>query len=145
MWIFYSLCASLCWGISYASCGPLLKKGLNPLIFLLGYSLCGFLGAAVMLLGSEKHQEGLRLQDMSRSDMGWFMFSVVGSAIGAYLTYAAMGAKNPSLVALIEISYPIFVVMFSWIFFRQMELNLMTFCGGLLILIGVSVIIVGGR
>ena len=77
--------------------------------------------------------------------MGWFIFSVTGSAIGAYLTYAAMGAKNPSLVALIEISYPIFVVMFSWIFFRQMELNVMTFCGGLLILAGVSIIIVGGR
>ncbi len=145
MWIFYSLFASLCWGVSYASCGPLLKKGLNPLIFLLGYSLCGFLGASIALLCSDKQHAGLRLEDISRSEMGWFIFSVTGSAIGAYLTYAAMGAKNPSLVALIEISYPIFVVMFSWIFFRQMELNVMTFCGGLLILAGVSIIIVGGR
>jgi drug/metabolite transporter (DMT)-like permease len=77
--------------------------------------------------------------------MGWFLFSVAGSAIGAYLTYAAMGAKNPTLVALIEISYPIFVVFFAWLFFREMQLNPMTLCGGLLVVSGVAVIIVGGR
>ena len=145
MWIFYSLFAALCWGVSYASCGPLLKRGLNPLIFLMGYSLCGFLGATIALCFSRKATGGLTLQDLSRSDMGWFLFSVAGSAIGAYLTYAAMGAKNPTLVALIEISYPIFVVFFAWLFFREMQLNPMTLCGGLLVVSGVAVIIVGGR
>lgn len=145
MWIFYALFAALCWGMSYASCGPLLKKGLNPLIFLLGYSLCGFLGAAITLFFSGKQQGGLQLQDMSRSELGWFLFSVGGSAIGAYLTYAAMGAKNPTLVALIEISYPIFVVFFAWLFFREMQLTPVTLCGGLLVLSGVAVIVVGGK
>ena len=54
MWIVYAAFASLSWGVSYAACGPLLKKGLNPLIFLLGYSLCGLIGSLIALLTSTK-------------------------------------------------------------------------------------------
>jgi drug/metabolite transporter (DMT)-like permease len=75
----------------------------------------------------------------------WFLFSTAGSALGAYLTYAAMGAKNPTLVSLIEISYPLFVVLFAWIFFREMQLNPRTLFGGLLVLFGVAVIVLGER
>ena len=145
MWIFYALIASLCWGISYAACGPLLKKGLNPLIFLLGYSLCGLIGALISLLSSKRQSGELIFQSLSRTDVMWFLFSVAVSALGAYLTYAAMGAKNPTLVSLIEISYPLFVVLFTWIFFREMQLNPITFFGGLLVLAGVVVIIIGER
>jgi len=145
MWIFYALFASLCWGVSYASCGPLLQRGVNPLIFLMGYSFFGFLGAVIALFCSGHYQQGAGLAGLNRSDIGWFIFSVAGSALGAYLTYAAMGAKNPTLVALIEISYPIFVVFFAWLFFREMQLNAVTLCGGVLVLAGVAVIIVGGK
>ncbi len=145
MWIFYAIFASLCWGVSYAACGPLLKKGLNPLIFLLGYSLFGFLGALIALVCSGKRNSGVSFCNLSNFELGWFFFSVAGSALGAYLTYAAMGAKNPTLVALIEISYPIFVVLFAWLFFREMQLNPMTFGGGLLVLAGIAVIIIGGK
>jgi drug/metabolite transporter (DMT)-like permease len=145
MWIFYALFASLCWGISYASCGPLLQRGVNPVIFLMGYSFFGFIGSVILLLVSGKYHQAGGLAGLSRSDLGWFIFSVAGSALGAYLTYAAMGAKNPTLVALIEISYPIFVVLFAWLFFREMQLNAVTLCGGILVLAGVAVIIVGGK
>ena len=145
MWIFYAGIASLCWGVSYAACGPLLKKGLNPLIFLLGYSLCGLIGSLIALLSSTKHSGALSLHDLSRSEVLWLLFSVAVSALGAYLTYAAMGAKNPTLVSLIEISYPLFVVLFTWIFFREMQLNPVTCVGGLLVLAGVAVIIMGER
>ncbi len=145
MWIFYALFASLCWGVSYAACGPLLQRGLNPVIFLLGYSFFGFIGSLITLLLSGKYQQAGGLAELSRSDLAWFIFSVAGSAFGAYLTYAAMGAKNPTLVALIEITYPIFVVFFAWLFFREMQLNAVTLCGGILVLFGIAVIIVGGK
>lgn len=97
------------------------------------------------LFCSGQYHQGAGLTGLSRSEIGWFIFSVAGSALGAYLTYAAMGAKNPTLVALIEISYPIFVVLFAWLFFREMQLNAVTLCGGVLVLAGVAVIIVGGK
>jgi drug/metabolite transporter (DMT)-like permease len=145
MWLIYAIAASICWGMSYAACGPILKKGLSPLIFFFGYAFLGLIGAIVALVTSGKFSEAIRLEGIDRGDLGWFLFSITGSALGAYLTYAAMAAKNPTLASLIEISYPIFVVFFVWIFFREMQLNTLTLCGGLLIIIGVSVIVLGER
>jgi len=145
MWIIYAIAASICWGMSYAACGPILKKGLSPLVFFFGYALFGLVGALVALITSGKFIEAIRLEGVDRSDLGWFILSIGGSALGAYLTYAAMAAKNPTLAALIEISYPIFVVIFAWIFFREMQLNTLTLFGGLLAIAGIAVIILGER
>lgn len=145
MWLFYAILASVCWGMSYAASGPILKKGFSPLVFFSGYCLFGLLGAFVALLSSGKLLQALRLEGMDRGDLGWFLLSVSGSAIGAYLTYAAMSARNPTLASLIEISYPLFVVVFAWVFFREMQLNTLTLSGGLLVIAGVSVIILGER
>jgi drug/metabolite transporter (DMT)-like permease len=143
MWLIYAVAASVCWGMSYAACGPILKKGLSPLILFFGYTLLGLIGALVMLVLSGKFTSALRLEGLDRSDLGWFLFSIGGSALGAFLTYAAMSAKNPTLASLIEISYPIFVVAFAWLFFREMQLNAMTLLGGALVIAGVAVIILG--
>ena len=145
MWIIYAAAAAVCWGMSYAASGPLLKKGLNPLVFLLGYALFGLLGAMAALISTGSLSHSLKSPALDRGDICWFLFSVAGSALGAYLTYAAMGAKNPTLVSLIEITYPLFVVLFAWVFFREMQLNPLTLSGGLLVLAGVAVIILGER
>jgi drug/metabolite transporter (DMT)-like permease len=145
MWILYALAASLCWGMSYAASGPLLRKGLSPLVFFLGYSLFGFLGALLVMLFTGRIFTFLKSNTLTSADLSWFLFSIAGSALGAYLTYAAMGAKNPTLASLIEISYPLFVVLFAWLFFHQMEMRPITIAGGLLVLAGVAVIILGER
>lgn len=131
--------------MSYAASGPILKKGCSPLVLFFGYTFLGFVGAVAALLTSGKFSAALRLEGLDRSDIFWFLFSVGGSALGAFLTYAAMSAKNPTLASLIEISYPIFVMIFTWIFFREVEFNLVTLFGGLLVIAGVSVIILGDR
>lgn len=145
MWLFYAVAASVCWGMSYAASGPILKKGFSPLVFFFGYCCFGLLGALVSLIASGKVASAITLRGLDRQDLGWFLFSVMGSALGAYLTYAAMSAKNPTLASLIEISYPLFVVVFAWVFFRECQLNAMTVAGGILVLAGVAVITLGER
>lgn len=145
MWLLYAVAASICWGMSYAASGPILKKGCSPLVLFFGYTLLGLLGSLAALLSSGRLAGALRLEGVSRPDILWFLFSVGGSALGAYLTYAAMSAKNPTLASLIEISYPIFVMLFTWVFFREVQFNLITLCGGLLVIAGVTVIILGER
>ena len=145
MWIFYALVASLCWGMSYAASGPILTKGFSPLLFFFGYALFALLGATTALMTSGKISSIWKLPFLERADAGWFILSLTSAGVGAYLTYVAMGAKNPTLAALIEISYPLFVVLFTWLFFREMQLNAMTLCGGILLLAGVTVIVLGER
>jgi drug/metabolite transporter (DMT)-like permease len=145
MWLFYAVAASLCWGMSYAASGPILRKGMSPVLFFFGYCALGFLGSLVLLSATGRIGQAFRMEGLEKGDLGWFVFSIGGSALGAFLTYAAMSAKNPTLASLIEISYPLFVVLFAWLFFREMELNTMTICGGLLVIVGVTVIILGER
>ena len=73
---------------------------------------------------------------------GWFLFSLIAVAIGALMTYMAIGEKNATLACLIEISYPFFVAIFSWLFFRDLQLNMMTLLGGILVVSGVGLIVV---
>ena len=143
MWILYAVSAALCWGLSYAASGVLLKKGVGPLVFFAGYSLFCALVALSSLLFSGSIPAALRQFSSSRSDAGWFFLSVGVGAAGAYLTYAAMSAKNPTLVSLVEISYPIFVVLFTWILFREYQLNATTLSGAVLILAGVVILTLG--
>jgi len=145
MWLLYAVTASLCWGMSYAASGPILRKGMTPAFFFFGYSLLGFAGSLVYLISTGRLSQALRMEGLEKGDLGWFLFSIGGSAFGAFLTYAAMSAKNPTLASMIEISYPLFVILFAWLFFREIQLNPITLAGGLLVIAGVAVIILGDR
>lgn len=145
MWLLYAIAASVCWGMSYAASGPILRKGLSPALFFFGYSALGFAVSIGLLAASGRIGQAFRMEGLEKADLGWFLFSIGGSALGAFLTYAAMSAKNPTLASLIEISYPLFVVLFAWVFFREMQLNSVTLFGGLLVITGVAVIILGER
>jgi drug/metabolite transporter (DMT)-like permease len=46
-----------------------------------------------------------------------------------------------TLASLIEMTYPIFVVLFAYIFYRQMHVTTSVFIGGLMVLMGAGLII----
>ena len=145
MWIVYALLASMIWGISYAASGRVIERGMTPLVFFFYYALFSALAAALGLgisgrLGTvteEFHKLG--------PDRFWFGIAVAASAAGALLIYMAIGEKNATLASLIEISYPFFVAVFAWIFFRDIQFNLFAVTGGALILAGVGIIFLGNR
>ncbi len=145
MWMIYAIAAAFCWGLSYAASGVLLKKGVGPMVFFAGYSLFCAAVALSSLIFSGSIPSALRQFASCRADAGWFFLSVGVGALGAYLTYAAMSAKNPTLVSLIEISYPLFVIFFTWVLFRQFQLNSVTILGALLIMTGVAILVLGER
>ncbi len=55
--------------------------------------------------------------------MGRVVIAVITSGVGALLIYMAIGEKNATLASLIEISYPLFVAFFAWVFFRETQFN----------------------
>jgi drug/metabolite transporter (DMT)-like permease len=65
--------------------------------------------------------------------------------VAGLLSFMAIGEKNATLASLIEISYPLFVAFFAWLFFREVQWNLPTIVGGLLTLGGVAVVYFGNR
>ena len=144
-WMTYALSAAMLWGASYAASGPVLRSGMTPVVFYFCYSLFGVITASGMLLfRGEAHQVISQISDL-RAYAGWFVFSLLAAALGGVMTYMAIGEKNASLVALIEISYPLFVVLFTWLFFREIQLNVMTLAGAVLVISGIALILLNER
>ena len=141
-WIFYAFGAAILWGSSYAASGPILRSKMTPLVFYFCYSCVGVLVAALLLILSGKRRLLMsELLELNTREIAWFLFSLVSASLGAWMTYLAVEAKNASLASMIEISYPLFVVLFTWIFFREIQLSGMTFLGGILVIAGVCLII----
>ena len=145
MWIVYALSAAIIWGISYSASGRIIQKGMTPLVFFFFYALLSMLVAGGSLLAMGKigalHDEVKSLGP----DWKWLVVALLASAAGGLLIYIAIGEKNATLASLIEISYPFFVAVFAWLFFRETQFNWPTVLGGVLILGGVGVVFWGNR
>jgi len=145
MWIVYALSAAVIWGISYAASGRVIERGMTPLAFFLSYAVFSSVAAALALSLMGKIGTVPGEVRALGSDWVWFVVAMVTSAAGALLIYMAIGEKNATLASLIEISYPFFVAIFAWLFFRETHFNLATLLGGLMILGGVAVVFLGNR
>jgi drug/metabolite transporter (DMT)-like permease len=145
MWIVYALAAAIIWGISYAASGRVIERGMTPLVFFFLYTLFGALSAATALVLTGKAETLFSELRALGADWVWLVVAVVSSAAGALLIYIAIGEKNATLASLIEISYPFFVAIFAWLFFRDTQFSWPTLLGGLLILGGVGVVFLGER
>jgi drug/metabolite transporter (DMT)-like permease len=145
MWIVYALAASIIWGISYAASGRVIERGMTPLVFFFLYTLFGAAAAAAALALTGKTGTLFSEFRAVGADWVWLVVAVVSSAAGALLIYIAIGEKNATLASLIEISYPFFVAVFAWLFFRETQFSWPTILGGLLILGGVGVVLLGER
>jgi uncharacterized membrane protein len=145
MWFVYALSAAVIWGISYAASGRAIERGVSPLVFFTLYAAVGALMGFGALTATGKLAT---FPDEIRAvgkDWTWLAIAVVTSGIGALLIYMAIGEKNATLASLIEISYPLFVAFFAWLFFREMQLNAATVLGAALIISGVGVVYLGNR
>jgi len=140
-WMIFAVAAATLWGASYAASGPILRTGMSPIIFYFCWSVVTLITAiaALVFCGKEKILF-LQLRALG-SNTSWFLFSLVAASLGALLTYMAIGEKNPTLASIIEISYPMFVVVFTWLFFREFQLNAMTCLGAFFVIFGVMLIL----
>ena len=55
--------------------------------------------------------------------------------------YLAISGKNATLASLIEMTYPVFVVLFAYLFYRQVHVTPSVMIGGFMILVGAGLII----
>jgi drug/metabolite transporter (DMT)-like permease len=145
MWIVYALGAAIIWGISYAASGRVIERGVTPLVFFFLYTFFGAAAAAAALATMGKTGTLLSECRSLGSDWIWLVVAIVSSAAGGLLIYIAIGEKNATLASLIEISYPFFVAVFAWLFFRDIQFTWQTLVGGILILAGVAVVFLAER
>jgi drug/metabolite transporter (DMT)-like permease len=145
MWFIYALSAAIIWGISYAASGRVIERGVPPIVFFTLYATVATIMGLSVLAATGRLAHLTRISQTIGDDWLWLLVAVITSCVGVLLIYMAIGEKNATLVSLIEISYPVFVAFFAWLFFRQIQFNLMTIVGAVMILGGVAVVYLSNR
>ena len=139
MWALYAIIAAILWGVDYA----LTEKALQIIRFPMLLSIELFFGFLTMLgiaIFSGSYKTDLAGLFSSNRAMFLVVAIVIAFNIANMFIVLSIGSKNATLSGLIEISYPLFIALFSWLFFRENNLSVGAILGGICILAGVSLI-----
>ncbi len=137
-WYIAALGASLAWGIHYPLVGFALSR-----ISLFSVLLITVLPVLLLIpFFSSSITSDLQLfRQLPVTEQAIILFTGVTSLAGAAFLFMAISSKNATLASVIEITYPIFVAVFSYLFFRHVHINASVLVGGLLVIIGAGLII----
>ena len=141
LWFFLALGSAIFWGLGYTYVDRILKGGLNPFLLLTFMVIPQAIAYFIFFIAgrSDLKAQFRLIQDPAMS--GALAIVVATFIAGNAFIFSSIQMKNASLANIIEISYPIFVVFFSWLIFKESGVNLYTFLGGLLIFSGVTLIL----
>jgi len=143
MRLVYSLIVAVTRGVNYALLDKLLIN--MPIIILCLW--CSLLNSLffgiIFFLG--KYNLNFKKYFQDTHTIRLFILVTVLFLIGNALILVAIKNKNATVASLIEISYPIFVVIFSYLLFKNTNLNTGTIFWGLLIIAWVILVYLANK
>ena len=138
-WLYYAITASLFWGLCYTLCGQILTR-ISTATLIAIEMLFGFLIFSMFFFFSDATKDvSVIIND--KKLLVLLILEILVFILGNYFTWQTVKlAINPGLAALVESIYPVFAILFSYLFFRVLNINLYTIIGCLLILFGIIII-----
>ena len=137
-WYLTALAAALIWGIHYPLVDFALKRVSIFSVLLL--SVLPILLLMPVFLRDLAHDLDA-VRALPGAEQGMIAAIGLTSLLGAVLLYLSIAGKNATLASVIEITYPVFVVVFAYLLFRQVHLNASVVIGGLMVMAGAGLII----
>lgn len=141
-WYVAALGAALVWGLHY----PLIDYALERVSLVTVLALTAL--PIVVLLPFFADTLAADVRTLARLGAGerWAVLALsLTSLLATVLLFVSIGEKNATLAGLLEITYPLFIVVFTWLLFRQLHLNAGAAAGGLLIMAGAVIVILSSR
>lgn len=141
-WYVIALGAALVWGVHYPLVGFALQR-----ISLFSLILITVLPVILLVpfFAGQLHSDVHNFCALPASEQWMISLTGLTSLAGTAFVFLAISNKTPTLASLIEITYPIFVALFSYLIFRQVQINLSIVLGGLLVISGASLIIINNQ
>lgn len=137
-WYMAALGAALTWGIHYPLVGFAMQR-----ISLFGTLLITILPVIFVapFFAGQLNTDMQTFRGLPAAEQ--WMISITGltSIAGTAFVFLAISSKNATLASLIEITYPVFVAVFSYLIFRHVHINASVILGGLLVVLGAGLII----
>jgi drug/metabolite transporter (DMT)-like permease len=139
MWFFAALSAAVLWGFDYAFAERVLKHISVPVFLSIQLFIASLILMVVAWATGNWHKDMSTL--LSSPRVSWLLVAgIIAFSVANVLICVAIQDKNATFSSLIEISYPLFIALISWLIFGEGELTWSTGIGGLLIFSGVSII-----
>lgn len=139
-WFWMAISAALLWGVGYNLSEFLMKKGITPIGLMLANTLLVLPLYIALFFRIGKPAQDFAIMTQDKGVFLALLLAAVTVMGGNLLILSSVASKNASLASLIEISYPLFVIFFAWLAFREVQVNAWTAVGGAMILAGVAVI-----
>lgn len=138
MWLIYAISAAILWGLNYSLSEKLLQK-ISVFYLLFFQAAAGTLVYFIII----SFQGNLKTQIATLSKTG--NLKLIVGAVATYLAAnilicISIQSKNATLAGIIELAYPIFTILFTWLLFNQIHANWSVIAGGLCIALGVTLI-----
>lgn len=139
MWLLYSLLSAVIWGANYLFYEKILARISVSTLYFIDLTV----GAIVFLffaLFNNAFTKDISLIQSSKSLQILILATVITSILANLFIALAIQSKNATLSTLIEISYPVFIILLGWLLFKENNLSLSVLIGGGLIFSGITVI-----
>lgn len=135
--IIFAVMASVTWGLVYVIDQKILTS-ISPVLWL---ALSSFVIAVLLLPVILLNKEDVRVIIYSgRSNLLLILSSQILIAISTFFIFSSIRRLGAMTASIIEITYPIFVILFS-IFLLNYSLNMYFWIGTLLVFFGVFILV----
>ncbi|MEI6022609.1 MAG: EamA family transporter [bacterium] len=138
MWILFALGASLFWGIGYVLNEQIYKR-ISVSTYLALASFAVFIVTLLISYFSSNLQNDIATISSSKKLLFYIISGIVLLICAELCIGFSIVTKNATLSGLVEISYPIFIGLFSYLLFKQ-EISNSTIIGGIIIFLGIFII-----
>ncbi|MCE0721773.1 MULTISPECIES: DMT family transporter [Legionella] len=138
MWFTFAIFAAILWGFNYALAEKILSS-ISPITLLALEMTIG----AILFTGISFFTTMKKDVEVLSTDSGLLLLTIAEIAIvliASYFIAASITLKNATIAGIVELTYPLFTIIFTWFLFNQAHVNFSVIIGGLLIFIGVLVI-----
>jgi drug/metabolite transporter (DMT)-like permease len=138
MWIILSLLASFFWGLLYVLRGQIYSKiSIYTSISISAFFV--FVVALIISLSSGNFHKDIVAIASSKQLLLYVISAMAILLLAEIFIASSIVAKNATLAGLIEVSYPIFIALFSYILYKN-QVSLQTIIGGACIFIGIFIV-----
>ncbi len=138
-WLYYAIIAAMVWGLSYTISGQILLHVSTITLLTLQMFFSTLIFSLSLFFNKYRKEILIILHD--KSLLLLIIMEMLLFMTGSYLSWQSLKIySNPGIVALVESTYPLFAIIFSYIFFNIFRLNLIMIIGSLLVFAGIVII-----
>lgn len=142
LWFVYALATAIIWGLVYTLSEKVLgEQNVTPaaLIAVQGTILFFFYWALFFVVESKPVQQITNILSDTKQ-LALIALIAILTGFAAFFIITSVSLKNATLANFVEISYPFFTMLFSWLLLRNFDLNIESIIGACLIIAGITLI-----